>query len=143
MLTISLRLASRDDPAYPLLHVTCQSRHWWDQQWSSVGCYPDLEILRFLWRDARAVHPDNHTAWEPYGEPSIFAYRCPRPLDVPAAQAQLAAMQAAARTCHAPAQDKLAVEAQSPWCDLFHPDVYQLKCGAKDAVRKRYHALNK
>jgi hypothetical protein len=54
-----------------------------------VGCSPDLEILALFFKDPLSIHPDKHNAWEPYREPWIFAYHCPKPVDPARAQAQL------------------------------------------------------
>jgi hypothetical protein len=77
--------------AAPHLHVTVKPRRWWDDQFANVGCTPDLGLLAFFWRDARSLHP-THFMWEPYREPWIFAYDCPKPLSPAQAVATLASM---------------------------------------------------
>ena len=77
----------------PHLHLTVKPRRWWDDQFAAVGCYPDLGLLAFFWRDARSLH-QTHFTWEPYREPWIFAYDCPKPLSPAQAVATLASMRA-------------------------------------------------
>lgn len=137
VMTISMRLAGIDDRDSPHLHITCKSRHWWDEKFADAGCFPDLEILAFLWRDPRSEHSLSHPRWQPYSEPWIFAYRCPQPLDAAVARARLEKMQLLPDSPFEswPILDQGEEETtlglqkgcrSDGWCDLFHPSVYHL-----------------
>ena len=149
VLTISLRLSALDKPVAPHVHATCRSRRWWDDQFASVGCIPDLDILAFFWRDARSMHPQTHSAWQPYTEPWIFAYDCTIPAGIDAgvntgldqqkimsARAHLELMRiiptmARDTLDHIDQGDEMTLGRHADcyadgWCDLFHPSVYDV-----------------